>query len=133
NRRSASLCGVDRPLAYLQLHFSPSSFLVTVVRRFVTEFYAQVLGNADATSRMALATHELLENGVKYSSDGRTELEIRVVPGTGEQLVEIRAHNQAIEENVAILTSAIDEINRASDVVAFYRDLMQRSARRREG
>ncbi len=50
---------------YIELRFSPSPELIPVVRRFVSAFYERLLSQADAASRLALATHELLENTCK--------------------------------------------------------------------
>lgn len=51
--------------ASVELTFAPSLELIPVVRRFVSAFYEELLSHADAASRLALATHELLENTVK--------------------------------------------------------------------
>jgi anti-sigma regulatory factor (Ser/Thr protein kinase) len=64
--------------ASFELNFRPNVALVSVVRRFVTEFYQRFLSDADGTSRVALATHELLENAVRYSKDGETTIRIEV-------------------------------------------------------
>ena len=50
----------------------------TTVRRFVGEFYERVLGDADITSRLVVATHELLENAVRYSVDGQSGIRLGV-------------------------------------------------------
>src|SRR5947209_8429255 len=72
---------MDHP-AYFELNFRPNVALVSVVRRFVNEFYQRFLSDPDATSRLALATHELLENAVKYSKDGETTIRIELEHST---------------------------------------------------
>src|SRR5215217_7663315 len=62
--------------ARFELAFSPNMRLIAVVRRFVSEFYNQVLSDPETTSRLTLASHELLENAVKYSFDGNTCIQI---------------------------------------------------------
>lgn len=64
--------------AYFELDFKPNVQLVSVVRRCVTELYQRFLDDPDGTSRVALATHELLENAVEYSRDGETTIRIEV-------------------------------------------------------
>lgn len=55
-------------MTMFELNFRPSFELISIVRRFVSDFYKKMLNDADAVSRVALATHELLENAVKYST-----------------------------------------------------------------
>jgi len=64
--------------AHFELSFSPNEQLETLVRRFVTSFYDQLLDDPEVTARVAIATHELLENAVRYSSDGRTRIRVGV-------------------------------------------------------
>src|SRR5258705_13993296 len=89
------------PPAYLEMRFKPNVVLITVVRRFVSSFYQEVLGNRDAVSRLAVATHELLENAVKYSSNGETTISISVDRSGDERFVEIVTRNRADENNLS--------------------------------
>ena len=61
-----------------ELKFCPSLELIPIVRRFVEIFYSQLLAQDDVAARIALATHELLENSVKFSSDGMASIHIGV-------------------------------------------------------
>ena len=40
---------------------------VSTVRRFTAEFYERVLVDQEVSEKVALATHELLENAVKWT------------------------------------------------------------------
>jgi hypothetical protein len=115
--------------AYFELAFSPCLSLVSVVRRFVSEFYAEVLVDADMTSRLALATHELLENSSRYSSDGQTSVRIQVKRQDASTLISIVTKNRASEAHLAALRRALDELNAASDPRAHYQTLMRRTAK----
>jgi hypothetical protein len=116
-------------LAFFEMSFCPSLELVSLVRRFVGTFYLRVLDDADLASRVALATHELLENAVKYSLDGETNIrmEIRRVP-TGHD-IEIRTRNRTSPERAARLAGNIDEMNQLGNPFKFYQTLMRRSAK----
>ena len=81
--------------AYVELNFSPNVRLVGTVRRFVSEFYAQVIGDGEIISRLAVATHELLENAVRYSMDGNTTARVSVKNQPGAFLVTIDTKNRA--------------------------------------
>ena len=116
--------------AYLKLHSSPGAGLLPLVWRFVNDLYTAVLPEPDATSRIALVTHEILENGVKYSMDRCTGLEIDVQRDGAGRRVTIRAENKADAEHRATLSALIQEIEAAPDTLAFYVGLMRRNARR---
>src|SRR3954463_920520 len=84
-----------RDLGFCEISFEKRPELVSIVRRFVTDFYDRTLANPDATSRVALATHELLENAVKYSRDGRAKVRIQVTGDEHRVQVRIRTKNRA--------------------------------------
>jgi anti-sigma regulatory factor (Ser/Thr protein kinase) len=118
---------------YFELAFSPCVSQVSTVRRFVSDFYGRMLADADATSRIALATHELLENTVRYSLDGKTAIRIGLRREEGATVVEIQTRNRSSQENATTLTRLLDEMAQAPDANEFYLILMQRSAKRRDG
>jgi two-component sensor histidine kinase len=80
--------------ASVEILFRPSTNLVPVVRRFVNEFYARVLADAELTSRLALATHELVENAVKYGCSEETRLRLQVAHDGNDQAVVIQTWNR---------------------------------------
>jgi hypothetical protein len=112
---------------YFELHFRPTIGLVTVVRRFVTSFYERLLRDPEGTSRVALTTHELLENSVKYAKDGETQLRIDVERATGR--VRIRLRNRADPVHVAAIREILDGIRDTGDPMQFYQDLLVRKVR----
>jgi len=118
--------------ARVELEFGPSLEVISVVRRFVGDFYGHVL-DEDLTSRMALATHEMLENAVKYSTRGETRLSITVEPPAARARVMIQTTNRATTENLRFVAEAIEEMKRSQDPFTYYQEAMRRSARRSEG
>lgn len=119
--------------AYFELNFKPNVQLVSVVRRFVTEFYQRFLNDPDGTSRVALATHELLENAVKYSRDGETTIRIEVMQHETPKRVRIQLRNRAELEHIAAIRKLVDGINAAPDATAFYQALISSKAKERGG
>jgi anti-sigma regulatory factor (Ser/Thr protein kinase) len=119
--------------AYCELSFSPNVGLVTTVRRFVSEFYVQVLGDAEVTSRVAVATHELLENAVRYSTDGNTGVRIGVHREADAITITIDTHNRATPPNISMLLRSLEELAAAPDPDAYYQLLMRKSAKRTDG
>jgi hypothetical protein len=120
-------------LAYFELKFRPSVTVINVVRRFVADFYREVLDDPDVVSRVALATHELLENAVRYSTDGETTVRIDIGPFEGREALTIRIANFANEDNRSSLAKLIDEMHAADDPMDHYCQVMRRNAKRTEG
>lgn len=117
---------------YIELNFRPNVALVSVVRRFVSEFYQRSLSDPDGTSRVALATHELLENAVKYSKDGETTIRISVT-GDRPKQVRIVLTNRADANNIGEMREIIDGIAKSPDAEAFYQQLLIRKVKESTG
>jgi hypothetical protein len=113
-----------------ELTFRPSVDLISIVRTFVAEFYLKVT-NEDAASRLALATHELLENAAKYSTDGAASLQVSVDPQEGT--VRVRTTNRADATQIQLLRACFDEIDSAASAAGLYADMLKRSAVRTTG
>jgi two-component sensor histidine kinase len=109
-----------------ELTFRPSIDLITIVRGFVADFYLKVTSDDDAASRLALATHELLENAAKYSTDGAADLGVRVDPRDGS--VHVRMGNRAAPAQVERLRACFDEIRAAESAADLYAEILRRSA-----
>lgn len=95
---------------FLELHVRPTVAIITVIRRSVMSMYERALGDADASARVGLATHELLENVLRHSATGDTVLNIRIDGPTS--MVSIETMNKATEEKIAHLrdrASAVSE------------------------
>jgi len=123
----------DKEPIYVELRFSPSPDLIPIVRRFVSSFYERLLSQADAASRLALATHELLENTCKYSLDGISSVHLGVAPRPEGTEVSIRTWNRCSErdrDNVATILAEMDE---STDPFEYLQTVMRRNAKRNEG
>jgi hypothetical protein len=120
-------------MTMFELNFRPSFELISIVRRFVSDFYKNMLNDADAVSRVALATHELLENAVKYSIDGATLLSIGVEHSGPKSIVTIRISNRASPENLEAIGVIFEEMKSQEDPFEHYQLAMERSAKRKEG
>jgi hypothetical protein len=119
--------------AYVELSFSPNVKLVPTVRRFVEEFYQQMLGDQDGTSRLAMATHELLENAVRYSIDGNTRVRVGLRREGAGGFITIETFNLTSPENAVAVRAIVDEVANAPDAMIVYQTLMRRTAKRTDG
>jgi hypothetical protein len=113
------------------LVFRPSVYLISLVRRFVEEFYEKVIDDPNVVGRLALTTHELLENAAKYSADGSTSLYVEVDPKAGTVLV--RTANPATAAEIESLKKWFAEIESTPDVSELYAEMMRRSAAKKTG
>jgi hypothetical protein len=118
--------GRSKSVPSFDLLFRPSIELITLVRRFVADFYIQVVPDQDTASRLALTTHELLENAVKYSTDGEAALYVELDPESGT--VAVRTRNRATEAQIARVRRTFAEIAEAADANVLYTALLHRSA-----
>ena len=116
-------------LAYMELVFHPNVSLISIVRRFVGDFYGSLFGDPETMSRLALASHELLENAAKYSSSGETKLRVQVAeapPGeAARRRVSILTWNEAIPEEIDSLRRIFGALNAAPDPFAYYQQRMR--------
>jgi hypothetical protein len=119
--------------ALFELRFAPSVALVSIVRKFVSEFYDELLGDSDASHKLAMATHEMLENAVHYSSDKRSELVVSLHRKNREFIVTIQTKNRATGERLVKVRTALDEVVNAEDPEALYNQLVRRAAKRTDG
>lgn len=117
----------NRP--YFHLVFRPNIKLVSTVRRFTGEFYRRVLVDQELASRLALATHEMLENAVTYSNDDETAIRIEV----DGDLLSVRTWNCASADRLDALRSSIDRVMSAPDPDAYYQQQMVVAAKRNDG
>ncbi len=116
--------------AYCELSFSPNVSLIATVRRFVGEFYERVLGDEEVASRLVVATHELLENTVRYSCDGRSTIRIGVGRNGDVLDVAIDTKNRTTSEHRDSLSVLLAEMHASNDRGGFYQMLLRRTAKR---
>ena len=114
---------------YFHLSFRPNIKLVSTVRRFTAEFYKRVLADQELSSRLALATHELLENAVAYALDGETAVRIEL----DDETLWIKTWNRTTPERITALRGLIDEMNSKADPDEFYQSQLQNTAKRTDG
>lgn len=121
------------PQTHIELRFQPTVDLVSTTRKFVCAYYEHLLQNADLLSRIGLATHELLENIVKYSADGETTTRVTLACDKGGRKVTIETTNRVAPEARAALEAIFSEMQSATDAFDFYQCVMRKAQHREEG
>ena len=115
----------------LSLDFAANLNLVPVVRTFVDRYFGPLLEDDDAVSRLSMATHELMENAIKYAPDCTSSLSVRYEPTTGH--VTLTSTNRAPPESAREVAAVLAEVARADDPMAAYLELMAATAERAGG
>jgi hypothetical protein len=118
--------------ASIRLDFFPQARLLTATREFVTSFYSSLSPNTTTSSRLALAAHELMENAVKYSSDGAATLALSLAHRGEEFVLSVSLSNRASVDHRRELERLVEEVSGAPDAMMLYLKLMRKNARNPE-
>jgi hypothetical protein len=103
---------------------------VPEVRLFVERLHASIPDD-DVVARVSMAAHELFENAVKFTSDGVASLKVEVA--RNPQRVVITTRNRAHSDHLADLRQMGARLREATDMMAFYIDLMRTAPKARGG
>jgi two-component sensor histidine kinase len=119
--------------ANLELRFQPTVEQISSTRRFVCSFFEPLISDPDVVSRIGLATHELLENILKYATDGRTTTKVDLAGEGATQTLSIETTSAITPERRAGLEEIFSEMASASDALSYYQLTMARARHRRHG
>jgi len=117
----------------LELRFQPTVELISSTRRFVCAFFEPFVDDPDVVSRIGLATHELLENILKYATDGRTVTRADLVTDGDHRTLSIETTSTVTPERREGLEEIFTEMASASDALSYYQLTMGRARHRRHG
>jgi anti-anti-sigma factor len=124
---------VPPPPACVELSFRPSAEALPLVNDFVEAFCGHASVDPAWASKLVIAARELLENAVKFSKDGVSEVRVEISRAPGGAGTSIRTKNRSGRDDIAVLERTIDEIAAAPDPFAHYVALMHRSVARGAG
>ena len=112
----------------MSVSFCPSIGSITSTRQYIEGLLGPT--SLDASSRVALTVHELLENTLKYSSDGRASIDVALEHRDGKRRLEVRATNRTSDQRLSELSSRIDALREAADPMDLYVATMRATAQR---
>lgn len=112
------------PPTSIGIIFEPMLQLVSSMRRFVLAIYQRILADEAASSQVALVTHELLENAVKFNTDSGTMLRVNLTRETDHYIVVIRTRNRAALEDIRVAQDLVTRVRDAEDPYALYLQMM---------
>jgi len=118
--------------ASFSMHFAPTTVLISVVRRFVRALYGRLLVDGELSSQLALTTHELLENAVKYSVDDEASLSVDVVRKESCLQISVRTRNRASPHHAERLQKIIGEVQQTDDLFTYFQEMIQQTIGRSE-
>lgn len=114
----------------LELRLDASPLLVSVTRRFVEEALEKFITDADFVSRVAMTTHELMENAAKYARNSKAELSVSTERDeSGERVLTLRLSNRTTAAHIDRLKQLFTELDSCDDPLVLYVQLMRRNAR----
>lgn len=117
----------------MEIYLKPSIRFVSLARRFVYDVYTDILKDSDLAWRLGMATHELLENAVKYATDGAMTLRISTENINGAETLVLTVSNVATPANARILADAFAEMAKFDKPSEYYEMLVKRVSEREEG
>ena len=118
------------PALSVSFRFDPTAEHVGSVSRFVKELSQKYIADADAISRLELAAYELMENIVKYTSQGQGRFHFELAESDAGYRVTLGTENHASSEHRQDLQKRVDALSSASDPLAHYDSAIAESARR---
>lgn len=122
--------GADAARVSLSLRFEPQAEQIAHLRNLISELCANHIASADELSRLLLATHELLENIVKYTASGAAEFHFELTPSAEGLRALVRTSNSAAPDRREDARARLDALARTADPASFYDQMIRDSARR---
>src|SRR5258708_4027383 len=118
--------------AHFELRVSPDVTVVATVRRFVGDLCSRIFSDADLSSRVIVATHELLDNAARYALSDTCWVRVEVKRAGDEADVVIVTENRVNEERRRELAEVIGELTGSVNRESYYQDVLRRVANRPE-
>jgi hypothetical protein len=106
---------------------------ISIAQRVVDDLSGRLFGDQDIGWRLAMATHELLDNALRYGRDGTANLVLLIEQVQGGRTASVRVRSRADGEAVQELRRRVGRLGEAKDAWAFYIDAMRQTARETTG
>lgn len=112
---------------FIHVEFAPSSGCLGSIVMIVMDFCRNVVDDQEIHFAFQLASYELIENLVKYSSGERVTVHIEVISTRqGPELV-LTTSNEATTERLADVSARLTAAETAEDPVGHFDQLVQES------
>ena len=114
----------------IQMAFRDRSRFLASVRHLIADVCTEYLDPCESTFHLQMVVNELLENIVKYSSDGRGIMEFDLTIKGDVPMARISTQNTAAPEHWVAAIKRLDEVNAAADPVRVYNAMIATSGER---
>jgi anti-anti-sigma factor len=114
-----------RAAIVIELNFQPKRALVSLVRRFVQDFFNDYLVDPAQTWRIGMTTHELLDNALRFSQNGASTTQVELYDDGRDLTAVITTTNPASPEHAAHLRQAVAAMRDERDPFAYYQRKLQ--------
>lgn len=99
---------------------------LTAIRRLVCEMAWNVVRDTELAARLALATHELLENALKYSLDPGRQVTLELCVDV-QRNARVTVLNPSSERLYLTVRELLRQLNEALDPSAYYQRMIESS------
>ncbi len=117
--------------ALLEMEFTPDWSFINDVRSFVETFCERGRVPIERASAVALTVHELLQNAIDYSTDGRAKL--RLLLDASAQSITLSVSSHGNPEKVEGLRQLMQRLEQEPDPLKLYLALMKETAKKKGG
>ncbi len=107
----------------------PPPRVPSMVRELLTTSYAGLV-EADELQRVAMVAHEMLENLVKYASEGPVTFAVELHDRDGGTVAELRSSNCATAEHLREAEGILTRLGPTAHAVTAYDELIAESTQR---
>jgi len=110
-----------------ELAISPGPYAVATIARLLSDLSRRALESDEVGARLFVAVHELVDNTLRHSIDGRGRIQRRIRQGGERVRITLLTCNRASFESRAHLIAFFDELDASTDRDSFYRGLIHRT------
>ena len=116
---------------YVELGFGNNWKYVTSIRTFIQNFICISLNSIENADKISLASSELVENAIKYSSRDDIPIRFKLTIGKAGSEVRLRmeVQNHSTDENIEIIKVEFDKIMKNSPYEAYLKKVEEIAAR----
>jgi hypothetical protein len=124
----------SRPMERMELEVDivPDAPTISTTQRLVDALSGRILSDVDASWRLGMAIHELLDNARKYGREPLISLRFAIEPVAAGHHASISVRSRARAEDIAVVQRLAGEMKNAADPWSFYTELTRRVASRRD-
>jgi hypothetical protein len=112
----------------LEVSIVPDAAAIAMTQRVVDDMARCISRDQDVGWRLAMATHELLDNARKYGREEVASFRFEIVATDAGHVANMHVRSHGTSGHIAALQGTMKGIDQAADAWSFYLDALQRCA-----